>query len=126
MRKFIPKQRWQNVVFSKFTAILMIIVLFFTGNATWNMYKKYTESKMNKINTLSKLSELEKRKSVLLDDINRLDTDRGIEEELRKNFSIVKDGEELIVIIDNPELKKDTKVSESTYGFWSKILNLFK
>ncbi len=40
------------------------------------------------------------RSQDLENEVSRLETERGLEEELRRNFPIVKPGEEVVVILD--------------------------
>ncbi|MFC1614938.1 septum formation initiator family protein [Patescibacteria group bacterium] len=126
MKKFIPKHRWQNVVFSKAALVLLFIVILFAGNAAWNMYQKYRESKELKDRALTQLHELENRKQNLTENIEKLETERGIEEELRKRFGIVKEGEEVVIVIDNPEDKENEQRTVEKKSFLNNILDIFK
>jgi len=126
MKKFIPKHRWQNVVFSKAALVVMFVVILFAGNAAWNMYQKYKESKELKDRALVQLQELEKREKNLTENIENLQTERGIEEELRKRFGIVKEGEEVVIVIDNPESETNKQINEENKSLWSNFLRIFK
>ena len=125
MKKFIPKHRWQNLVFSKAALAVLFIVVLFAGNAAWNMYQKYKESKDFKDRALAELQELEKRKENLTEDIDKLQTESGVEEELRKRFGIVKEGEEVVIVIDNPEDKLVEEHSVEKKSFLAKVFGIF-
>ncbi|MFC1775326.1 septum formation initiator family protein [Patescibacteria group bacterium] len=125
MKKFIPKHRWQNVVFSKAALAVLFIVILFAGNAAWNMYQKYKESKELRDRALAELQELERREQNLSEDIENLQTQRGMEEELRKRFGIVKGGEEVVIVIDNPNDEDGDKSDSSKKGFWANVSGFF-
>ena len=60
--------------------------------------------------------------------IDYLNSERGLEEEIRDKFNVAKEGEEVIVIV-GPEIGKpdDTKKEGSLVkGLWSRILDVFK
>ncbi len=74
------------------------------------------------------MEKLQKREKNLLSELNKLNTERGIEGELRKKFGIVKDGEEVVVIVE-PTGNNSTKngdVKKNKKGFFQKVLSLFK
>lgn len=125
MKKFIPKHRWQNVVFSKASVFLLFLLLVFMANATWNRYQKYRESQKYKEELSFELSRLQEREKDLKDDIERLKTERGVEEELRKNFGISKDGERVIIITGDADKKSDKDEHKEKDTFWAKFLDIF-
>ena len=113
------------MVFSKAALVVLFIVVLFAGNAAWNMYQKYKESKDFKDRALAELQELEKREQNLTEDIEKLQTERGVEEELRKRFGIVKEGEEVVIVIDNPEDKVGERSVVKKESFLTKIFGIF-
>ncbi len=114
--------------YSKIIIIILFIFVLFAGNTTWNLYQKYREAKFNRDIAQSELEKLQKREKNLLSELNKLNTERGIEGELRKKFGIVKDGEEVVVIVE-PTGNNSTKngdVKKNKKGFFQKVLSLFK
>jgi hypothetical protein len=74
---------------------------------------------------LEKLKEREKKLSIELDKLN---TARGVEEELRKKFGIVKDKEGVVVIIDKIDdgVTKYNILNKSKDSLFKKFINIFK
>ena len=72
---------------------------------------------------LEEINELSARKDKLEANINRLNTEAGIEEELRRKFQIKKPGEEFIVIIEDNMKVPITISDEKDTGFWNTTRN---
>jgi len=60
----------------------------------------------------------------LREEIERLSTERGIEQEVRSKFEVGKDGEEMIIIVDNPE-DEGFSNKEIKKTFWQKVFSWF-
>ena len=88
------------------------------------MYEKERDTRLKRIEQREILNELEGRESSLREEIERLSTERGIEEEVRSKFEVGKDGEEIIIIVDNPEGENAEK-KETEKTFWQKMYNWF-
>jgi len=82
--------------------IILLILLFALVKGGWNIYQKQREAYLNKINTEAKLEELSNRKRQLQAEVLHLKSSRGIEEEIRQQFEVAREGEGLIIIVDRP------------------------
>src|SRR3989338_575841 len=98
MRNFQQKRGWRNILESwPILIFLGILVLFFAWGVIGFMGKMATTRENRKI-AENKVAELREEKEKLSSDINKLNTDSGIEENIREKFGLAKEGEELIVI----------------------------
>ncbi|TSD06210.1 MAG: hypothetical protein Greene07147_69 [Parcubacteria group bacterium Greene0714_7] len=95
----------------------ILIVFAFT---TWNVYIKEREARIQHKNEVHALSELSNRKATLTENLQKFDTPRGIEEEVRKRFPVAKPGEEEIMLIAPKPTPKATSTSSAT--FWKGLL----
>ncbi len=105
--------------------ILFFLIILFAYNMI-GLVKKERETNRNKASELNKIEELRKREQSLTTDIDKLNTDQGIEESIRDKFQVVKPGEKMVVIIDEKEntiLPSDTTIDHS---FWGYIKRMFK
>lgn len=102
------------------------ITALFLGNATWNVYQKYGEAQGNEETVLNELMKLQERESDLSADVERLNTERGVEEELRKRFGVAKKGEEVMIIVE-PVVSDEGSIDDGDQkeGFWSSLLHVF-
>jgi cell division protein FtsB len=82
-----------------FIVFLAIILLMFARSAYFSFNKKQTAD-AQKEKYEQQLNDLEDKKTNLEDKIENLTSERGMEEELRKRFNVVKEGETMIRIID--------------------------
>ena len=100
MQKFKEKRRLRQFFYSKGTILLLVIVLFFLGRAVISAHQKFSLTQRNETAAMREYEELRERKEILKHDVERLNTERGLEEELRKKFNIAKPGEEVINIVE--------------------------
>lgn len=91
------------------------------------MYSRWIESSDNLKNVAASVESLKGREAELVFEIDRLETARGVEEEIRKKYSVVKPGEEMVVVVDAPEPLVDN--TEDEPGFlkrsWRKMKSWF-
>ncbi len=124
MSNFQEKNKFKRFIRSKPVLVLLaILVIVFTWNII-NLAGKLQETYKNKKIEQEKISDLEKRKEKLTSDIEKLNTDKGKEEVIRENFGMVKEGENVIVIIDDKN-KTENQPSNENKGFFSFLKNLF-
>jgi cell division protein FtsB len=124
MRNFGRKNRFRSVMESPIVlGILFIIVLTFAWNV-FGFWGKMRETSKNKAFAEEKLASLQIEKEKLTANISKLDTEAGREESIRDKFGYGKEGEELIVIV-NDEKKASTDGDEKA-GFWAHIKSWFK
>lgn len=72
-----------------------------------------------------KLSQLMVQKEKLTADINQLNTPDGVEEVIRNKFGLVKEGEGMIVIVEDKN--KEVAPTPSKFSrFWSYLKGLFE
>lgn len=106
--------------------VLVLLGIFLIVSA-WSLLgflrKMETTSENQKIAN-NKVVELRQQKEEFSTEIERLKTESGVEENIRERFPVAKEGEGVIVIIeDKEELKAVEKPSE---GFFSFFTNWFK
>ena len=116
MINFQQTRRRRNILHSKpVLAFLFILVLVFA----WGMIGFFGKMRLTKGNrelAETKVAELGKEKQKLSADIARLETESGVEENIRQKFGLAKQGEGLIVVVDD---KNPPKVVEKEKSFFS-------
>ena len=83
------------------TALAVIVVSASWG--VWNIYRKERESARLNTEAQAHLTDLPKRQAQLQSDYDTLQTDRGKEAALRAEYTMGKQGEGLIVIVEPPK-----------------------
>jgi cell division protein FtsL len=124
MKNFQQKRILQRVIHSWPVLIfLSFLVLFFA----WGMIGfigKMMETRENRQIIESKVKELQQDKEKLTSDMVKLSTEEGREESIREKFGLAKEGEGMIVIIED----KDSVLVEDDKGggFFDFLRNWFK
>jgi cell division protein FtsB len=65
------------------------------------------------------------RKAMLTSEINKLNTDGGVDEEIMSKFNVAKPGETVVTVIDATDTSQSAGNS-SQGSFWSNFFGLFK
>ncbi len=129
MRKFERKQKntkIKDLIFSVPFIVILGVVCALSINATWDVYKKVRDTGKNVAAVAETYNELKKRELELTAKIGSLETPLGVETEIRDKFGLVKDGEEMIVIVDPPkEEKENDPESTDDKTLWEKIKGWF-
>lgn len=90
------------------------------------LIQKERETNKNKISEFNKIEELRNRKETLSKDINKLNTEEGIEESVRDKFQVVKPGEKMVVIVDenvNQPILSEENIDHSFWGYIKRLFN---
>lgn len=123
MKNFQQKGRWKNIMQSKPILFLLgVVIVIFAWNVL-GFLNKMRETEKNKEMVEAKVSLLKKQMENLSLEIESLKTDEGKEKFFRENLGLVKEGEDLIVVVED---KNVPIIPEENSGFWSFLKNIFK
>ena len=124
MFDFHEKRRFRRFIYSKATLVILGLIVIWLIFVVWNMYQKERDTRLKRIEQREILDELREREVSLSEEIERLSTERGIEEEVRSKFEVGKEGEEIVVIVDKPE-EENASETNLKKTFWEKIFSWF-
>lgn len=127
MRSFQQKRGWRNILESWPVLVFLAILLGFFAWGVVGFMGKMQVTRENRRIAEYKISELNKEKEKLSSDIAKLKTESGVEESIREKFGLAKEGEGLIVVVEDktPPAAEDS----SKAGFFSSLFfwkNWFK
>lgn len=125
MFDFYEKRKVKQLMYSKVSLVILAIVVILLLNSVWNIFRKEAETRINRAKLENSLEELKERESVLREEIERLSTERGIEEEVRSKFEVAREDEEVMVIVD-PTPEKDADTQKTKESFLTKFFTFFK
>ena len=123
MLRSAEKHAIRRLIFGKVSLIILLVVCAIFARGTWGVYQKSAYAKENRERAEQELEELNERETALVEELARLDTPRGLEEEIRQKFDVGRDGEHMIVLVDAPESVVPPVPVELTV--WQKIVRFF-
>ena len=104
--------------------ILFFVVLIFAWNV-FGFWRKMSETRKNREIVEAKVAELQKDHDRLSADISKLSSEEGVEDSIREKFGLAKEGEGLIIVVDDESDEKEDDKKNSNW-FTSFFKNLFK
>ncbi len=125
MRNLGNQNKWRHILQSRLVlGILALVVLVFAWSVI-GFWLKMRDTSKNREIVEAKVIELRKEKERLSLDIAKLNTQAGVEDSIREKFGLAKEGEELIVVVDD-DSKTDMKEAEDSNWFTSFFRKLFR
>lgn len=127
MFDFQQKRKFRAVFESRITWTILLVL---TGLMTMSAYSRYQiarDTADKRAEAEAEKARLETRKTDLEEEVKYLSNDRGIEAEMRRQFDVAKDGEQIIVIVEDEaaEASLTEPIATSTaeevrpwYRFW--------
>lgn len=100
-------------------ALALILLVVMLGRSVWLVYGKYLESKTARDEVAAAAGALQERKIDLEGQVERLATPRGQEAEIRQKLPVAKEGEQVVVIID--ESADDETEIGATKSWWQNL-----
>lgn len=119
------KSLWQIVLHSYITAGVLLALCV---GLSFSVYDRYVIEREVSARLYEKEAELEairERKASLLEKVEYLNDESGVEAEIRKHFDVAKEGEQVVVLVEKDRGEQSTssaKNNESKGSFWSRFL----
>lgn len=122
--KFLQKTK-RSKVYSLPVILVLIIIVGFLSKAVWNAYNESAQTKEQVVRARLEFEDTSVRANMLSQGLASLKTQEGVEKEIRKKFSVAKEGEQVVVIIDE-ESNDDDNVRVEKQGFFGSIFTWVK
>ncbi|MCK5059846.1 MAG: septum formation initiator family protein [Candidatus Pacebacteria bacterium] len=123
MKSFFRKKQ-KNLLYSWPVLFLLFVFFLYTLYWTFGVYKKQAASLYALEETKRVWEQFKEREAGLTKDIEKLQTPRGLEEEIRERFSVAKEGEKMAIIVEDKGVNEENK--EPQKNFWNWFLEIFK
>ena len=118
MQKFQARRNARRAIYSIPSLLVLFALLLFLAHGVWGAYQKYALTEQLLAEAEQENAKLVDRTSTLQDENARLSTDRGVEEEVRKNFQVAKPGEEVVILLDATGSAATTTPPEKPWWKW--------
>ena len=122
MREFQQKQIFKEKLYSKTTVFILLVLALLLAKGVVNIYIKERESRKNKEEAELELINMQNRAEELKQASERLKTPVGIEQEIRSKFGVAKEGEKVILIVEEEE----AILVEQKEGFFGRFFKVLK
>jgi cell division protein FtsB len=119
MREFQDRRRLKEFLHSRYAIGFLLLLIILLINAVWGIRAKYEKSKNMAATAAVDLEALKEREKILQDAVEALNTEEGKEKELRDRFGVVKEGERMIILVD--EGVKEVPVEITKKSWWAKL-----
>lgn len=106
-------------------AVLIIIALFLLKKS-WDLFGEARMARVAAESARADYESLAARQANLQQKIARLDTPQGVDQAIREKFGLVKDGEEMVVVLLPAPPSTTIPAFEGVRGLWYKLLEFFK
>ena len=101
MSQLKSKNKIKRIIYSWPVLILLLLVILLVGKSVWGVYRSEEISSKNKQSSEERYEELTNKSDLVASEIEMLKTDKGVEMEIRDKFRVVKEGEQLAIIINS-------------------------
>ncbi len=125
MRDLQERRRWRAILHSPVFLVILSIIVVSLLRSNYNIYKKNQIAKINRGESDKKLAQLVGKHDRLSSLLKKLDTERGVEEELRNKFQITKSGERVLVVVDEEGQQDYTGTTTIDQGYWEGFKSFF-
>lgn len=125
MFDFHQKRKMRTVFNSRITQGILLTLSFMV---MWSAYDRYLIARDTaelRSGVESEVVDLKERRETLGAEVEYLSNERGIEAEMRRQFDIARDGEQVVIILEDDNLEKnpessatDTAQVRAWYKFW--------
>lgn len=103
MKEFSAKRKWYNIQQSWWFSLVLLCLTLVLSISAIRMYAGYRYAKRHVAERVAEHDQLLQKKLELEENVKKLSTPEGLEEVLREKYRAVKEGEELVVILDEPK-----------------------
>lgn len=116
MFDFHEKRKIRSFVYSRPVVLLLLLVSIFFLHSVYNRYTVAQDMQAKLEARKVELLDLQTRAQAIESRVEYLENERGVEEELRNRFDVIKEGEQMIVLLDEKREKEEGPHTEVTSG----------
>ncbi len=123
MHDFQNRKKIRKILYSPVTLLALAIVLSILVSGVWGVYQKSKVSSENLEREKKEIGRLTERERMLTAFIDFLKTEQGVENEIRTKFRAIKEGEKVVVIVDNKASVVEATTTAPSRGLLYKVFH---
>lgn len=113
------KRKLRRAIYSPLSVLVLFGLVLYLSSRVWEVYQAHSETEERLAEKQAEFGELTGRQAMLESEIARLDTERGLEEEIRAKYEVAKPGEEVLVIVDPPVIET---TASPNFSWWERFV----
>lgn len=115
------QQKWKvkTFMYSRWVRGLLLVIAVYSIFSVYRVYEKKRESDRELAKVEQRLIALSAKDTALMRQIDMLQTDQGLEAEIRAKYSVARDNEQVVVLVEDTESPVST--TTETQGIFEKI-----
>lgn len=125
MFDFQQKRKMRSVFGSSITQGVILIITLFILFSAYNRYLIARDMAERRFAVEAEIHALEERRQKLDEEVKYLSNERGVEAEMRRQFDITREGEQLVILLDENEKTAENAATDTVptttrawYRFW--------
>lgn len=126
MKEFQHKNRPSEKTYSKWVLFMLFVLIVITGRGLISISTKQINSAEEMRLVESKKLELQERHMDLTGKVNELNTNEGLEKEIRSKFDVVLPGEGVIMVVDKEIPAPIEEEPGVIKKLWNGVVGVFK
>lgn len=119
-----PSQKPRGAFLPRLAVMVLALAALYLVSGVWEVYRKALLARDQRNLAQQEVEELRLREMELRSKIEALNTERGLEKEIRERFDVAKEGERVVVIVDPDNNWRAKKTGEASW--WQSIVEFFK
>lgn len=125
MKEFKQKRQFRKRIYSKLTLFILFLIFVFLADGAWGVFQKSKQSNDKLIVAQKEYDVYKQKHDDLSERISLLNTEAGVENEIRTKYNFAKEGEEAIIIVDAKKESGGPLEDEKPKGIWYIIKSWF-
>jgi len=121
----LKKSSWKSVLWSRVTLAILLVLVIGLSFSVYNRFKIERQMAERRTEKEQQLNLLKERKDSLEEKVKYLSNDSGVEAEVRKHFDVAKEGEQVVILLEDERVPIDLSLSttsqnnQAANSFWS-------
>ena len=112
------KRSYRRILFSWGTLAVALVITFLGVKGVFEMYSKESLSRERLVAAQKEQEDFRLRHASLSQAVSFLETDEGVESELRKKYRVIKPGETAVLIVNDAPVQATTSKLNSEQRPW--------
>ncbi|MEZ4200332.1 MAG: septum formation initiator family protein [Candidatus Paceibacterota bacterium] len=126
MSALLKKPWWKKPRYTRIVFVFLVLLCILMAMSVFNRFTIERDMAARRATVEAELSELKDRQATLEAKVEYLREERGVEAEIRKHFDVAKEGEQVVVLLEDERQESDESSTVATederQSWWRSLL----